>query len=544
MIRSSKLLLSILVLLPVALLAWGGMRLAALDQQKIEQNIEQLLRQQLVEIDRSIQGQFEVLSDEMTTLTTIDDYEASRLREIARNDPRVYQAFVIDPDDRIFYPSPVGSLTRIERDFLLKAADLVNDRRLQLSEATSAEKSSSPTKKQSSQLKRFGKAEALAAEGHWYVWYWGPGMHLIHWQRRPNGYIVGVALERSRWIADVIAKLPDTGLVLDEGRTFDFRTQIVESGNTDIYKWGAYDPGKSETPTAELRLSTPLSAWQLQMYVPLEILAAGQSGNTSLWVGISLSTVALICLAIFIARQHGHELQEAQRRVSFVNQVSHELRTPLTNIRMYAELLEKDLSTLELEEEKPLRRLDVILNESQRLTRLIGNVLTFARREKQSLELRPNEININELIRNVVHSFQPTLDQREIAVHADLQTPDSVSVDPDVVEQILINLIGNVEKYAAEGKWIQISSRVDGDLVIITVADHGPGIEMKNREKIFTPFWRASNEINKTAGTGIGLTIVRTLAQLHGGDAVLLPSEVGAEFQITLRACSVEGENT
>jgi signal transduction histidine kinase len=511
-----------LVLIPLLLLGWGGIRLAAHEREEVKANIEQLLTNQLAEIDREIQSQFSLLADEMQVITTIDHYDAAELREIVRNDPRIFQLFVIDPEDLLLYPAPAGALTNIERSFLLKAADLINDRKLQLS---------APLEAQEDRL----LGEKSPRTGGWHVWYWGSGMHLIYWQRRANGHIVGVALERSRWVADIITELPDTPINLKSNSTTVSRTQIIESGSNTIYKWGAFDPPPTESPSAEHRLSAPLSAWQLQTFVPLGILSAGQSGTQNLIAGLVLSGLALIGLAFAIERQYGRDMREATRRVSFVNQVSHELRTPLTNIRMYAELLAQDLESLEEEGEQPQRRLNVILNECQRLTRLIGNVLTFARQEKQTLQVCPKPVQVDEVIKQVIDSFRPSLNQKGIEVVLELNACETVQVDADMLEQILVNLISNVEKYAANGKWMKISSHNTEGITTFSVADHGPGIEQAQRSKVFTPFWRASDNLNQSAGTGIGLTIVRHLSRLHGGDAILLPSQEGAEFQVTLR---------
>lgn len=512
-----------LVLIPLILLGWGGIRLAAHERVEVKANIEQLLTSQLSEIDRAIQSQFSLLADEMQVITSIDQYEADELRKIVRSDPRIFQLFVIDPEDLLLYPAPAGALTDIERSFLLKAADLINDRKLQLSHSRDAQED------------RLLREKKTSRTGSWHVWYWGSGMHLIYWQRRANGHIVGVALERSRWMADVITDLPDTPINLNSQSKTVSRTQIIESGSNTIYKWGAYDPPSSDSPAAEYRLSAPLSAWQLQTFVPLGILTAGQSGTQNLIAGLVISGLALIGLAFAIERQYGRDMREASRRVSFVNQVSHELRTPLTNIRMYAELLAQDLESLEEEGEQPQRRLNVILNECQRLTRLIGNVLTFARQEKETLQVCSKPVQVDEVIKHVIDSFRPSLNQKGIEVLLDLNSSGTVLVDADILEQILVNLISNVEKYAAKGKWIKISSSNTQGVTTISVADRGPGIDYAQRSKVFEPFWRASDNLNQSAGTGIGLTIVQHLARLHGGDAILLPSKQGTEFEVTLR---------
>ena len=105
-----------------------------------------------------------------------------------------------------------------------------------------------------------------------------------------------------------------------------------------------------------------------------------------------------------------------------------------------------------------------------------------------------------------------------------------------MLEQILVNLIGNAEKYASAGKRLDISSTSEGDRVAITVRDYGPGVPARMAERIFQPFVRVSDRLEDPAGTGIGLTIVRDLARRHSGDCLLQPLRPGASFCCTLQA--------
>ena len=544
MFRHPKILLILLVLLPIVLLGWGGMRLVAFEKSRVEENIRSLLTERLSEVDRMVATELAQLAAEMQDLTAIDSYATKQLREVVRNDPRLFQIFVIDPNDMLVYPTPLGDYTEIERDFMLKTSELIQDRAFQqIEEEESRNQSNRTLNLPATNNYKTGKfainkgpnvSQTLAPTGRWFVWFWGPGMNLIYWQRRPNGYIVGAALERSRWIADLIAELPDTPLDTDDSSATPSRIQIVESGADVVYKWGNFQAARDAKPAAQYQFDYPLSAWELETYVPMDVMAAGESGKYALLTGLAISALALICLALIIDREYGREMKEAQRRVSFVNQVSHELRTPLTNIRMYAELLETDLDNDPATDEKSQRRLDVILSESQRLSRLIGNVLTFARQERQTLRVCPQQIVPDDVIRGVIESFHPSLNQSEIAVESELSSSQPMSIDPDFIEQILCNLISNVEKYAAEGKQLRIQSQQIGEKVSLTVADRGPGIDRKTANQIFEPFWRASDELNRAAGTGIGLTIVRYLAELHGGSASLKESATGAVFVVEL----------
>ena len=218
-----------------------------------------------------------------------------------------------------------------------------------------------------------------------------------------------------------------------------------------------------------------------------------------------------------------------------MNQVSHELKTPLTNIRMYADLMEFDVQELESgDAEKLQSRLNVIVSESQRLSRLIGNVLTFARqqRSKSTPHTRPDQVD--RVVRSVLERLQPEMDDRKIKVTFDGKAGATVELDDDAVEQILLNLFSNVAKYAASGKTLRAETRQEGARTTIEVADDGPGIPAHEREKIFQPFYRLSDKIEGVAGTGIGLTIARELARVHGGDLKLLKSTSGCRFQVEL----------
>jgi signal transduction histidine kinase len=264
------------------------------------------------------------------------------------------------------------------------------------------------------------------------------------------------------------------------------------------------------------------------------------SGSSS-WFGLAtmLAAVSLVIAVggYLLVREYARDMRSAEQQVSFVNQVSHELKTPLTNIRMYAELLERDFDQMETKVEDGLRgRLAVILSESQRLSRLIGNVLTFARHQRDTLSLRPVDTVPGQVVEQIVDRFRPALEEKGIAIEIDNDGEKELSIDTDILEQIVGNLISNVEKYAAEGGRISIESRVAGNRLSVDIRDVGPGIEPSKRGLVFEPFRRACNDVSSAAGTGIGLSIARELARLHGGDLVLKESDQGCWFQATLQS--------
>ena len=366
----------------------------------------------------------------------------------------------------------------------------------------------------------------------WYVWYWDRATHLIFWQQQAGGLIVGAELDHVRLLADIIALLPSTDTLA--ATPFTGRITLTNALGDVLYQWGSYEFGESEKPLAVHQLSYPLSLWKLNYYLS-EQQQAGQavSRQFSFFTVVFAVVVVLAGLAIIFYRESTREIRQASQRVSFVNQVSHELKTPLTNIRLYAELLEHRLPDTDSKEHK---HLDIIVSESHRLSRLIGNILNFSRTQRNKLVLRTVPGVVDDVIRAVLEHFQPSFDHNGFNVLFDARADKEVVFDPDVVEQILGNLFNNVEKYAFNGKSLRVQSYFDKDYTTIIVSDNGPGIPPKQRERIFQPFYRISNALTEgVSGTGIGLAIARDLARLHGGDLVLLDDKDGATFKITLK---------
>ena len=180
------------------------------------------------------------------------------------------------------------------------------------------------------------------------------------------------------------------------------------------------------------------------------------------------------------------------------------------------------------------RRARVIVSESQRLGRLIENVLAFARHQRGTLVTRPDSIDVDAAVRESVARFEPALGARSIEVRLDLGDPPRARADADAVDQIVTNLMSNVEKYAGGGE-VSISTRELEGRVLIAVEDHGPGISPAERVAIFEPFHRAGDSLTDgSSGTGIGLAIARELARAAGGELALADTPRGARFELTL----------
>jgi len=541
--------LLLLVCLPMALVVWAGAWLARHENELMRQRFRELLADQLRDTDQTVARYFQRCEGDFLRLTELQDFDASHLRDIIRSEPLATQLFVLEPEGRLLHPPLDGPLNDSERSFLQRAQRFLLDKDLIRAASPSPIASANgdggavdaETTSGHVSLREQVSADSAPTHG-WYVWYWERGLNLVFWRRVETGHVVGIELDRSRWIADLISELPTTAIAEDVPVS-QSRIRLVDSNASVVYQWGEFEPPSDASPVQEIPLTTPLTSWRLQYFVDGDRLV-GMSKRTTYFSLLSGCVAVAICLAglaVYFYRESSRELREAATRVNFVNQVSHELRTPLTNIRLYADLLEHDLESVEPDAaRRPQERLKVITAESQRLSRLIGNVLTFARQQRDRGTLKRKTGRVDDVARAVIRQFEPTMAQKGIEIRFDGNASDPVQFDRDALEQILVNLLSNVEKYAASGKLMGVSTRHTGDRTVVDVADHGPGIGREQREKIFQPFYRMSDRLEGAAGAGIGLSIARNLARLHGGDVDLLDTDSGATFRVELLTPSAD----
>jgi len=521
-------LLVLIVCLPLATLAWLGWRLARDEQGMVQQRLREIARERLEDVEEKVAAYFRRRENELLRLTELESHDPDDLRRIVRQRPDVGHVFVLDREGRLVHPDPAGMLSDSEREFLLHAKQMFDDKELARAAVVS------------------GDDDAVPARYGWHVRYWGPGLNLIFYRRLESREVVGVHLQRARLIHDLIAELPATAppVPSQDGFVSEARICLVNSRGKTEYQWGSFEPEEQAKPLVEMPLCEPLDSWRLKYFVDdQEFAAVGRSAYWNLLSALAALGLGLVVVAVYFYREYAREVREATQRVNFVNQVSHELKTPLTNIRMYAELLESDLELIEPDDAARSRgHLDVIVAESQRLSRLIGNVLTFARQRRGQLSLHKTTRRVDDVITAVIERFRPALRQKGIEVAFDAAADAVVRLDVDALEQILGNLISNVEKYAAAGGHLEITSRQNDAQTTIVLTDRGPGIPTNFRERVFQPFYRISDRIEGAMGTGIGLPIARQLARLHGGDLVLTSSDTGARFQIQLNTATPESE--
>jgi signal transduction histidine kinase len=229
-------------------------------------------------------------------------------------------------------------------------------------------------------------------------------------------------------------------------------------------------------------------------------------------LGLLGLTAALIGTALLQLRR---ESQLTRLRTDFISGVSHELRTPLAQIRMFSETL--TLGRVRSDEERQ-RSLAIIDQEARRLTHLVENLLHFSRAERQIAHIAPEPTVLAPLVQEVIDGFAPLAAARGARLTAAVPEDLVVPADPGAVRQMLLNLLDNAVKYGPTGQEIRIGARRENGMAQLWVSDAGPGIPRADRERVWERFWRLERDRGSAvAGSGIGLAVVRELANLHHG---------------------------
>ncbi|MBN2499999.1 MAG: HAMP domain-containing protein [Anaerolineales bacterium] len=212
------------------------------------------------------------------------------------------------------------------------------------------------------------------------------------------------------------------------------------------------------------------------------------------------------------------QLQAArQTQTDFVANVSHELRTPLTSIKGMVETLrEGAVDDLRVRD----RFLETIETETDRLTRMVNELLTLSLADSESLNLRLAQVNLDDLIPRVIEKLEPLADEKDIHIHFENRSPDvRVQIDPDRIEQVVINILDNAIKYSQPENEIQVLvSNSTGAFIQVAIRDHGVGISQNDLARLGERFYRTDKARSRAqGGSGLGLAIANALVQAHGG---------------------------
>jgi two-component system, OmpR family, phosphate regulon sensor histidine kinase PhoR len=345
--------------------------------------------------------------------------------------------------------------------------------------------------------------------------------------------IQGAVIDQAKFIEGIVAApFRETLLSQMSNLIVGYQGEVVDSidgRRADNYALGGKMRGALLYRSA---LSAPLHDFELVFTITQ--LPVGPGGRVIGWTTLVL--VLVLCGGFWgVYRLGVRQIDLNAQQQDFVSAVSHELKTPLTSIRMYGEILRAGWA----DEEKKKSYYDFIYHESERLSRLINNVLRLARLTHNGDDLDRKPVKAAELLRLVESKVAAQVEQAGFTLQVD-RTPiagdPSILVDADSVVQILINLVDNALKFSARAavKVVEFGCRAQsGGAVLFWVRDHGPGVPKAQMRKIFELFYRPEGELTReTVGTGIGLALVHQLTIAMGGSVHVRNCEPGAEFSV------------
>jgi len=356
----------------------------------------------------------------------------------------------------------------------------------------------------------------------WTPWPIEGRLHLVGWmQPGSSGDVRGVELELAALIARLGGTLP-AELPADEGYALhDDKGRVLQQAGL---------VPRDNAPTARVPLAAALlPGWGVVGYLPRAADASSADGGFflvgSLLLGIFVA--AILSGGSLLLWQARNSAAEARQKTSFVANVSHEFKTPLTTIRLYSELLEQGRVP---DDAKRTDYLRTIGRETQRLARLVNNVLDFSRLEQGRKKFQREPLELGAELTRLLDTHGPRLAEAGLRLERALPAaPLSATTDRDAFEQIAINLLDNACKYAATGGevTVELTSRAAGGAEL-RILDRGPGVPSEHRERIFDKFHRVDDTLTaEKTGAGLGLSIARQLARGLGGELRYAPRPGG-----------------
>jgi len=354
-------------------------------------------------------------------------------------------------------------------------------------------------------------------------------------------YIQGMLIEQQVFLAGMLEeRFRETGVSGVTNLIVAYRDDLIQNFPGGSQR--SYPNGSQSFDGALLyrnRLSAPLES--LELIYSINRLPPGPGAGVLAWVTLALGVV--FCGGFFALYRLGlGQIDLARQQQDFVSAVSHELKTPLTSIRMYGEMLKEGWA----DPEKRQHYYEYIHDESERLTRLIANVLQLASITRNDPQVVPQPVTVDTLLDQVSSKIADQVSRAGFDLHVRHSPADehmTISIDVDCFTQIVINLVDNAIKFSkqADIKRVDISSSSARDgRAIFAVRDYGAGIRKDQMKKIFKLFYRSESELTReTVGTGIGLAIVHQLTLAMGGKVDVVNRDPGAEFRISFPLVAV-----
>ncbi|MEY2508461.1 MAG: hypothetical protein QOH01_2790 [Verrucomicrobiota bacterium] len=287
-------------------------------------------------------------------------------------------------------------------------------------------------------------------------------------------------------------------------------------------------------PFVASEIGEALPHWEAALYLmrPEQLQESARNVRRTLVLLIGAALAAIVFGGWVVFADARRQLALAQKKTDFVSNVSHELKTPLTSIRMFAEMMQTGSAPAE----KRPQYLRIIVAEAERLTRLINNVLDFARLERKQKRYDFHPLDLHAVLARIWEGHELHLHEQGFVTRWQAAPPPyPVRGDEDALAQILVNLLSNAEKYSQDRKEIELQSYLTENSVHVSVLDRGSGVPPGEETKIFEAFYRAHDSLaSGIQGSGLGLTLAQRLAKEHGGEIIYQAREGGGS-NVTLR---------
>ncbi len=535
----------LLLLVPTLLIGGLALRLIRQDQERIELATAAAGSQRASTVAEGIElAVIEVREGLLETLRSFPTQGlADRLAEWREVNPLVRNVFVWDPDAGLLTPDPRRPSGVEEASFLRRYEALFEGRAEWGRPSLDSRGEDTPggaelSRSSRKELRILARSEPSAptAGGKpqplpsgWLPWFWEDRLFVLIWSTEPSGERrYGVELETVALLARLLPALPEP----QGGETL----ALLDGRGRVFHQRGAEPVGESALPIASAPVGPSMPHWSTAVYAPAGAPSPAGAASSRvvaiLTVGAFTTTILLGGgLLLWQARRHR---EDARRKTGFVSNVSHELKTPLTTIRMYAELLHEERVR---DQEKRRQYLGVIVAESQRLTRLVNNVLDFSRLEQGRKQYHPAPLDLVEVVRTTAENQALRLREAGLkTAGAYPEHPVPVRADRDALEQAVLNLLDNAVKYAAGGGELGLEVESGAGLARVRVLDRGPGVPAEHRKRIFDTFHRVDDSLTaRQPGSGLGLSIARRLLRDLGGDlSYRTRTEGGSCFEISL----------
>jgi signal transduction histidine kinase len=579
--KRSIILYWLLLLVPTILIGITAFQLLRHEQERIDKQARFSAQERAQAIGDTLQVTVGAIEDELSeALHRIPaDSLTETLNAWATYNPLVRNAFVWSPRSGLLSPRSGPSATTEERRFVSRYAALLTGRipwKRDESEAVNVPRPALLESKQEKgaletgeknktsslvqnirkfksgrqqlvqmaqgDLNNYGRTSQDSEQGFpeqagWIPWFAETNLFILGWvQKRPGSLVYGVELEVMTLLSRLIAVFPSP-VSVPKGLVY----ALMDGNGKILHQAGEAVLESGSRPDLTVPLAPDLPHWQMAVYFTDGSMAAQSGKGFIVLTGLLLAifVVAIVLGGSLLLWQAHRNMIEARQKTSFVSNVSHELKTPLTSIRMYAELLaEGRIKNLE----KKKHYLQVIVTESQRLTRLVNNVLHFSRLEQERKKYHIDEIDVVKFLLEILEAHR--LRFREAGLELKIDVPDNAIVvwtDRDAIEQVVLNLMDNALKYAAEGKDLLIRLEVCNGFCELQLMDRGPGVPSTHRAKIFMKFQRMDDSLTtRKPGSGLGLSIARRLMRDMSGDLIYRSRKGGGSCFVVLIPCRTE----